>query len=248
MVKKMNTIQSTLRPAIAMIELIFAIVIIGITLLSAPLVLNQSIKSSSVAIQQESIAAAATQISLILTHSWDESDTNATYGILNVSASGAPALANGTRDINTSYLTRRYNTIAGFTDATPANRLGMEINDLNNTDDIDDFHNDIKNLTLYAGESLSLSNNQGEYIDKNITMANTVTYANKAAVDYTTKNIRLNNPFVVAANSTNIKLINVRLTTPSVGDELDKVVVLGAFTCNIGVPNLTSPQNYRILP
>ena len=247
MVKETTLIHKTFRPAIAMIELIFAIVIIGITLLSAPLVLNQSIKSSTVAMQQESIAAAATQISLILTHNWDESDTNNTYGILNV-AEGASALNSATRDINTSYSTRRYNTIAGFTNATPSENLGMDGNDFNSSDDIDDFHAQSKTLTIYAGETLSLADNQGEYIDQNIIMANTITYADSDTVDYTANYVRLNNPFTTAANSTNIKLINVRLTTLTVEGELDKVVVLGAFTCNIGVPNLTAPQNYRLLP
>ena len=248
MVKETTLIHKTFRPAIAMIELIFAIVIIGITLLSAPLVLNQSIKSSTVAMQQESIAAAATQISLILTHNWDESDTNNTYGILNVAA-GALALDSVNRDINTSYSTRRYNTIAGFTNATPSENLGMDGNDFNSSDDIDDFHAQSKTLTVYAGEGLSLVNNRGEYIDQNIIMTNTITYADSAAVDYTTNNyVRLNNPFTTTDNSTNIKLINVKLTTLAVEGELDKVIVLGAFTCNIGVPNLTAPQNYRLLP
>jgi len=61
-----------LRPAIAMIELIFAIVIIGITLLSAPMIISQSVQSINTNLKQEAIAAAASQISLILTYPWDE--------------------------------------------------------------------------------------------------------------------------------------------------------------------------------
>ena len=50
---------------IAMIELIFALVIMGIVLLSAPILIQQSIKSGNVAIQQEAITAAATQTDVL---------------------------------------------------------------------------------------------------------------------------------------------------------------------------------------
>ena len=55
------------RKAIAMIELIFAIVVIAIVLMSAPTLINQSIKSSFVGFQQESINTVATHLNLILT-------------------------------------------------------------------------------------------------------------------------------------------------------------------------------------
>jgi len=44
------------RKAIAMIELIFAIVVMGIVMLSAPMLVNKATQSSYVALQQESIA------------------------------------------------------------------------------------------------------------------------------------------------------------------------------------------------
>ncbi len=44
------------RPAIAMIELIFAIVIIGIVLMSVPQLISTAAKSGYVTIQQEAIS------------------------------------------------------------------------------------------------------------------------------------------------------------------------------------------------
>lgn len=245
----MNHKYPILRPAIAMIELIFAIVIIGITLLSAPLILNQSIQSSNVAMQQESIAAASTQISLILTHNWDENASTAArgYGILNVSPSGANELNATNRGIDAVFSTRIFNTNVGFTNATLSANLGMDAGDFNSSNDIDDFTNSSKTLTIYAGENASLLKNLGEYLDTRIVMTNTIRYARNVVPNYLANTVRLNNPFQAVNASTNIKLINVRLTTGSIEDEHAKTIVLGAFSCNIGVPNATAPLNYRPL-
>lgn len=232
--------KKVLRPAIAMIELIFAIVVIGITLLSAPLVLNQSIQSSTVAMQQEAIAAAGSQISLILTQNWDEnaSDPATGYGILNVNG-GHIALDNGIRDLNTSYSTRNFNNIAGFTDAAPAASLRKEEIATFINDDVDDYNvQPPQRLQLYAGESESLSSNKGEYIDQSIIMSNQVAYANEVGINFGNDPLAFNNPFTTSNTSSNIKLISVQLTSNSGEQENNKSIALSAFVCNIGVPNL----------
>ncbi|HID37394.1 MAG TPA: hypothetical protein EYP39_08505 [Ghiorsea sp.] len=61
-----------------MIELIFAIVIMGIVLMSAPLLISQAEKGAIVGVQQEAISAAASNIGMILTRHWDEQDTDET--------------------------------------------------------------------------------------------------------------------------------------------------------------------------
>lgn len=236
--------KMNLRPAIAMIELIFAIVVIGITLLSAPLILNQSIRSSTVAIQQEAIAAAGSQLSLILTQNWDEnaSDQAIGFGILNV-ANGNNALDNnGSRDLNATYSTRTLNTLPGFTDATPAPSLGKEEAAAFLNDDIDDYNGESHQLVVYAGETANLSDNQGEYIDQNITMRTTVAYADTSGINFANDPLAYNNPFRRSAGiSTNIKLVSVQLTSGNINTgEFSKTVNLSAFTCNIGVPSLTT--------
>ena len=65
-----------MRPAIAMIELIFAIVIMGIILMSAPMLISTATKSGYVAIQQEAINEAASQINMIMGYHWDEGSSN----------------------------------------------------------------------------------------------------------------------------------------------------------------------------
>lgn len=240
MVVGMQKIGLVLRPAIAMIELIFAIVVIGITLLSAPLVLNQSIQSSAVAIQQEAIAAAGSQISLILTQNWDESASDQANGfnILNV-ANGNIVLDNGVRDLNGTYSTRVFNTVVGFTDATPSVSLGKEETAAFLNDDIDDFNGEVHDLTLYAGETVGIDENKGEYIDQSITMTNIIRYGDDTGINFGNDPLVFNNPFNTSAGSTNIKLVSVQLTSTSGVEEYTKTITLSAFACNIGIPLLT---------
>jgi hypothetical protein len=71
--------KTTLRPAIAMVELIFAIVIMGIVLMSAPMLISTASKSGYVAIQQEAINEAASQVNMIMGYHWDENNTNGSW-------------------------------------------------------------------------------------------------------------------------------------------------------------------------
>lgn len=242
----LKTLKKTaFRPAIAMIELIFAIVIIGISLLSAPLIIGQSVQSINTNLQQESIAAAASQISLILTYPWDEGTTSnvAGNGILRVVA-GAPVLSVASRDTN---FTRQYNALAsGFEDASTL--LGFDPDDIGSMDDIDDFNGQSYTLTLYSSEDVSISDNEGDYIDNTIIMRNQVVYGADVTSDYTTQPVRLNNPFRQSNDSTDIKIITVNLTSASGVSEHGKQINLSAFTCNIGGSNLIPTVNMRILP
>ncbi len=237
MVNQME-LEHRLRPAIAMIELIFALVVMGITLLSVPLVVNESIKSSTVAMQQEAIAAAGSQLGLILTQKWDARDGNETgrSGIVNV-VGGAAALDIAFRDLNSSYSTRTFNTLVGYTDATPAAALGQEGPFF---DDIDDFHDQNMTLTLYGTESEMLANNKGEYLDMTITMANRVVYGVDNTPNYANNPVVFNNPFTSAATSTNIKLVSVQLTSNTGISEHDKSIFLSAFACNVGTASATT--------
>ena len=198
--------------------------------------------------QQEAISAAASQIGLILTQAWDEQDSNGSFGILRVSAVGDNELTFGTRDINgTLNMRRTYHP--GLPQATAANSLGFDPADKNISDDVDDFNTLVQKLTLYtAGETADLKKNEGEYIDKQFEMTNTVRYANDNT-NYANNPVVLNNPFQTAADTTNIKIINVRLRStedPSKVEELQKDISLSAFVCNIG--NAANPAALPTVP
>jgi hypothetical protein len=238
--------NAPLRPAIAMIELIFALIIIGISLLSAPTIIGQSVKSINTTLKQEAIAAAASQISLVLTYPWDESTSSSVggSGILRVGG-GSPALSFGTRDTN---FTRQYNALgAGFGNASTL--LTLDTNDVDGADDLDDFNNaqPVK-LTLYANEEAAISNNEGEYVDNTIIMTNQVVYGADVTTNYTSTPVQFNNPFQASSTSTDIKIITVNLISNSGADEYEKNINLSAFTCNIGASRLITNVNMRNIP
>jgi len=250
-----------LRPAIAMIELIFALVIMGLTLLSAPLILNMSIQSANTAMQQESIAAAASKVSLILTYPWDEADTTDTtgYGILNVT-NGDPKLNGVNRLIHnvpaTPYIHRSFDTVPKRTAASTPNTFGINNPlDATNNDDIDDFHNQIRQVILYhaVNETSVLTNNEGEYLKgANFDMTSTVLYGNDNE-NYNNNAVTHNNPFAplgVANGTSNIKIIRVNLVnagaTVAVAEHAQSVT-LQAFACNIGDSSLSSGAGGEII-
>ena len=93
----MKSIKKNYKRGIAMVELIFAIVIIGVVLLSAPMLIYQASQNNTVALQQEAIAAVAAHTRILLSKHWDEADANLLGGI-------APILKTSFNDINTSPL------------------------------------------------------------------------------------------------------------------------------------------------
>ena len=233
------------RRAIAMIELIFAIVIIGIVMLSAPMLIDRSTQSTYVALQQESIAAAAAQINMIMTANWDHSDTNITQGSP-VLQTGSVTISNcatkqpvGVTSISGRYCHR--DDIVGAT--LSANTLGTDGSEGAFYDDIDDYHNKDYIISVYEGETYAT--HQGDYLDRNITIESKVYYGDDTPRNVTdtagnyAETTTFSNPFrhTITANTTNIKLITVTLTSSNPIDEIsDKQMMLSAFMCNIGAP------------
>jgi len=242
-----NPIQKSYhhRRAIAMIELIFAIVIMGITLMSAPMLISTSAQSTYTSLQQESIAAAAVQINTIMSTEWDSNDANTT--------TGSPVLQTGSATIVNcivdSYLpgvtaaTGRYCNKTGFP-VLAASAIGTEGTEGTYYDDVDDYNARAYTVSVYNAEAYTTT--QGDYIDKNITVTSTVAYGsdqprkndNTPSIGGYDQQIRFSNPFrTFAAGTSNIKLISVVLTSTNAASELSsKNIRLSAFMCNIGAP------------
>jgi len=219
--------KKRLRPAIAMIELIFALVIMGITMMSAPMLISTATESTYVAIQQEGINEAASRINMIMGYQWDENNTNDLYipPLLNVNA-GATAfdeVGNTARRIGipaNSY--RTFILSDRNTSQLNASVLGSDGGD---SDDIDDF----TNTSLNQIETATI-----DYAERSINIATTVNYnSDTVSGGYNQQTITFV-PFTVSAGSTNIKAITVTLTSTSSISELDKTIILRGFSCNIG--------------
>ena len=215
-----------LRKAVAMVELIFAIVIMGLTLTSIPLLIAQTQKSAFVAFQQESIAMVATHTNLILTYPWDEqnSESKIVYIKNILETNGSSELNSTNRETPTFPLARnRSFSTGGF-----ASIVSDDVNDTSE-DDIDDFNNDVSSLRL-----LTSTSQRGSYIDVNVSILTTVTYGDDTTT-YSATPIVFDNPLNSPLNTiTNIKLITTNLTSNSITPELNKNITLFSFMCNIG--------------
>jgi len=234
---------TTLRPAIAMIELIFALVIMGIVLTSAPLLVAQASKSNTVALQQESIAIAAAHTNTLMTYAWDEQNNRAfaTTSILDTSA-GDPLLGRNTTPPLSIYRNtglqfpiariRRFNAAL-----LPASPLGIDSNASASgvSDDVDDFI--VQVLELIPQSTIQNKTYEGDYIDTKIKLSTAVAYGVDTGPNYgnTSGTFSFSNPFSSTTTSTsNIKLITTQLTTTHTAEELQKNIKMQAFMCNIG--------------
>ncbi len=219
------------RPAIAMIELIFAIVIIGIVLMSAPMLMQQAAKSGYVTIQQEAINAAASRINMIMGYHWDEANTDESILDTILFTSSSVTDLNGTiRRIGTPQESYRsfIDHNGSSSTATAVASLGPDGSD---EDDIDDFSGAAQDVNLTEIEASSADN-----IEKTtIKIATVVTYiSDDSPAVYNSSTLSFSPDFTSSGSTTHIKGITTELTSTSGVDELNKTITLRAFSCNIG--------------
>jgi len=246
---------------VAMIELIFALVIMGIVLMSAPMLIQQSARSGTVALQQEAIAATASHTAVILSMSWDENNTKYEIGF-------SPVL-NTNRSVNINPLSINNGTLNGYSapdenserkEGVVAGRMvgingsallvsqkfGRDLNETNfdSFDDVDDYHNSNLGITIFNNEESSMDE-IGDYLDVDVNINTQIRYAEDRPLGnfLNSPNInlgaRIDSSDAVLGGATNIKFIKTQLTSNSDIKELNKSIVLKAFSCNIGtfVPN-----------
>ncbi len=232
-------IEKNFKKGIAMIELIFAIMVIGIVLLSTPMLIQQSVKSGYIALQQEAIATISIQTSILLSKHWDEEDANNTTGVapiiqLSNAKPSSPFTLKGIVDINLSSRTSAIgeNNLA-------ASVIGPDWNETSSNfyDDIDDYDNSELNLTIFSNEISNISS--GEYIDQSITIKTNITFADDRPVSsFNQTTIDAGNNIYshqnISPNDSNIKFLKVHLTTNTDVPELNKSIIFNAFSCNLG--------------
>ena len=223
------------RPAIAMIELIFAIVILGIVLMSAPMLISTASKSGYVSIIQEAINEAASQANMIAGYHWDENSSNELFldPILRVSAGSVDLNAS---DINASRRRgtpkesyRSFVRSDGTDDLNASTVLGPDAGDTGEND-IDDF----TGITNLVQISISTADNV-ETASIDISKVSNYVIDTVETGDYNQSQITYI-PFIdVTTNeTTNIKASTITLSSSSGADELNKTITLRSFSCNIG--------------
>ena len=224
------------RPAIAMIELIFAIVIMGIVMMSAPQLISTATKSGYVTIQQEGVSQAASRVNMIMGYPWDEANVDdSTYNILLQTSSPVS-------DLNESNRTVGVMTVVGYRRGTPMQSLRnfkapgtppwLQASLVNegDEDDMDDFAGSL-------GLKLEGAGTGSDYIEENATITTTISFLadNTNETGYSHNNITFDFDNPATSSTSSIKGITVILTSDSASpDELNKTITLKAFSCNIG--------------
>ena len=205
-----------------LIELIVAIVVISITLMSIPMLLSQANKSDEFSLNQEAILAGMIKMGNILSYPWDEKLVNSekTKYILDVT-NGDSELdrysdANSTRRIGNfkSKFRRKF-----YTDETNASvTLGYDKG--NEFDDIDDFN----------GISTHISGNGGGDYIRDFNLTTTVNYISDQA-DYNSTTLTMDINTATITPTTNIKMVEVNVLDNK-NNEL--ITTFRAFSSNIG--------------
>jgi hypothetical protein len=223
------------RSGVALIELVFALVIIGFVMMSVPVVLTESAKSNIVAMQQEEIMLTKTKIALILSMQWDE---NAIVGERNATKSvqvgtGSPLLQcidNGSSWQRRGHIvseTRR----ECFSDKS-ASAIGNDANDpinhLGNPifDDMDDYHNATERV---EPSGRAATGSEGDYIFS-YDVQSSVQYISDN-FNYAQQTLQVDFNTTAIVNPSNIKYIEVT-TTRTVGGDIP--IRLSAFSSNVG--------------
>ncbi|WP_442765436.1 type II secretion system protein [Sulfurospirillum cavolei] len=228
-----------MRSAMSLIELVFTIVIMGIVVMSLPLILTQVQRNDAFAMQQEAILAAKAKIGNILTYEWDHNSYDLTASrsfVLTTVSPDTELDCNGTTFRRLGHVNADSRRKCSATGAS-ASAIGADEGDGGNFTDIDDFNGlPPTTLVVTAGEDAGTL----DYIfDLNLTTSINYAEDNATYSSNGTLNDFTFNPNNAPATPTNIKVISV---TVSGGDQN---ITLRAFTCNIGESMLLPSRPYQ---
>lgn len=223
------------RKAIAMIELIFALVVMGIAMLAIPIITSQSTKGSESAMMQESISQVAANMNVVLAKYWDDANTNSNNErvILKTDSNNFKTRAGLITDTKTRI---NYDQLS-VAPADASNVVSDSTADPEGSDDMSDFNGKKITLSVYD-EAQKNKSYEGDYIDKDISLTTTVTFA-PDDVTVTGDTLTYNfdpkvSPTTIPAGSSNIKRVNVLLETTNANLKDIKKIQLNGFSCNIG--------------
>lgn len=190
--------KHTFKLAFTMIELIFAIVIIAITVLSLPMMTQVTSKGIENNLVQEAIFAASTKINETVSYYWDENSLESGKYLSNV-VSVAPSDCNETTKLRSGHINQPlHRRCIDDTTLRPSTTLGSDSADL---DDIDDVHGSTTNI--FTSTTTSASGYK-----KNYNVTTSVSYASFGTEASTTNNIKKIEVTVTDSSSNTITKLN----------------------------------------
>ena len=217
------------------IELVIAIVVISIALMSVPLLLSQASKSDEFSINQEAILAGVTKIGNILTYPWDDKLVGSltVKHILDVT-NGDNELDRSATDPNRRIGNFKANFRRKFdSNETNASVILGRTGDANSTayDDMDDFDGTTESI---------VSGGTGDYL-KDLNLTTTVKYISDSANYSSSPILSMDVNTTAVTPSSNIKIIEVKVIDSTSNEH---ITTLRAFSANIGSYELL----YRTFP
>lgn len=241
------------RSGFTLIELIYAIVIIGIAFLTLPVILINNSRNVEQNLEQEAIMIAATKMGQILSYAWDDASINPNPTSANtIAVTEVLDIATGDLDFNRTSnledfrrghfiqpLHRRMTPHATPRVVTNDTALGLETGETV-FDDIDDFDGNVDS-SIAAGSQYGYKNAYDlttcvDYVDDGV----------DSGIDYSATTITFNFdtsskcPYgsnAPAGKATNLKLVQISVdkTTQAGGSTNEQdIIVLRAYSANIG--------------
>ncbi len=220
----------------SLIEVVFSIVIIAISLMSVPMLLKESAKSNEFSMMQEAILATSTKMGNILSYSWDKNSYDSSNKILRTLD-----VLNGDSELDRVTTGANDNNLrVGHIFADKRRRFFDNINPGAKNPDTTITVANKQSLNDFHGETTTIGGSGGfDYKDAGMSMTSNVYYVSDSA-NYNQTNFVANitpsttNPITSNAQSTNIKMVEVNTTMPTLGQS----IILRSYLANIGQAKL----------
>jgi len=210
-----------IRKAASMLELVIAIVVMGIAVMTLPMLLLKTQNNNEYTLQQEIILAARTKMGDTLTYRWDEHSliNDKIFVLVTNGDSELNVSSDGIRRIGHVKGDKRRKFFNDLNSSTPVANLGPEGGDL---DDIDDF--DGKTDTLQIGSQVTSLDYH--YTDFNLTTK--VVYISDNA-NYSNQNLNFTFDTNASATTSSIKMLTLEVKGPN-----NIPFKIRSYSCNIG--------------
>ena len=232
--------------AFTLIELIYAIVIMGIAFITLPIILLNNNRTLEQNLEQEAIFITATKMGQILTFSWDEDSRDpgvvlAAAEVLDVTTGDSDFdRANPAEDFRTGHfqesLHRRMTPHSSPRAVTAYGALGSEGGDL---DDIDDFDGTVDSSSITSGSQAGYKSGYAlktcvDYVDDGVNSA--IDYRNNTNITFTfnTSTKCFNGSDAPINVATNLKMVQIAVDKNTTAFDESNIIVLRSYAANIG--------------
>lgn len=202
------------RLAFTLIELIFAIVIIAISVLSLPMVTQIIGTNIERSIVQEAILAASSELNQVVSYRWDENSLDSNTSFLSRVVWISDADCNTTTFRRPGHINQpNHRRCSDNTTARPTDTFGLELGEVI-ADDLDDINTTVHDIFIVSGGATANASQTGYK----------KTYSSTFDISYKTID-----PTNYAVHNNNIKRIRVTLSNAD-----GNVTQLTTFSSNIG--------------